>query len=136
MGVILVQLPPRWKADPGRLEAFLDAAPRRHRWAVEFRDPSWLCREVYDVLRAHNAALCIHDMIEDHPRQVTADWVYLRFHGTDYSGDYSPQALSGSARRIRRHLDEGRDVLAYFNNDIGGHAIHNAKDLRRFVEGS
>jgi len=138
LGPILVQLPPKWRADPARLDDFLSAAPERHRWAVEFRDPSWLCQEVYDLLRAHDAALVIHDLIDDHPREITAGWVYLRFHGPNagepYQGAYSPQALSGAARRIRRHLDEGRDVYAYFNNDVDANAPSNALDLRRYVE--
>jgi len=136
LGPILVQLPPHWGADPGRLDAFLREAPRRHRFAVEVRDPSWLCREVYDVLRAHRAALVIHDGLEgrSHPVVRTADWIYLRFHGDGYAGTYSPQALGGQARRIRRWLAEGHDVYAYFNNDLGGHAPRDAADLRRFVQ--
>ena len=134
LGPILVQLPPHWNVDVDRLAAFLEAAPTRYRWAIEIRDQSWLCKEVYGLLREHDAALCIHDMIERHPRLTTADWVYLRFHGDHYAGSYSAQALSGAARRIRSHLDEGRDVYAYFNNDIGGHAVQDAQDLLRFLE--
>ncbi|MEA3366208.1 MAG: DUF72 domain-containing protein, partial [Candidatus Hydrogenedentes bacterium] len=92
LGPILVQLPPHWKSNPDRLDAFLAAAPKRHRWAVEFRDPSWLCESVYTVLREHGAALCVHDMLPDHPEKLTTDWTYLRFHGPQhtlkYQGDY------------------------------------------------
>jgi len=127
-----VQLPPRWRADPERLDAFLAAAPGRCRWAVEFRDPSWLCEAVYAVLARRGAALCVHDMIEDHPVRVTAGWVYLRFHG-GRSGCYGPQALAAQARRIAGWAGEGRDVYAFFNNDLGGHAVTNAQQLRRYV---
>jgi uncharacterized protein YecE (DUF72 family) len=135
LGPVLVQLPPRWKADPGRLDRFLQAAPKRFRFAVEMRDESWLCEPVYRVLRRRRAALCLHDLIGRHPVELTADWVYLRFHGDGYAGSYSPQALSASARRIIRWLGEGLDVYAYFNNDAGGHAVANAASLRRYVEG-
>ena len=81
LGPILIQLPPNWKADPERLAGFLNVAPTDHRWAVEFRDPRWLCEAVFAILNEHRCALCIHDMIENHPRLVTAGWVYLRFHG-------------------------------------------------------
>jgi uncharacterized protein YecE (DUF72 family) len=84
LGPILVQLPPRWGVNPQRLAAFLEKAPRAHRWTVEFRQKDWLCDKVYRILQTHNAALCIHDMIEDHPRHLTADWTYLRFHGDRY----------------------------------------------------
>ncbi len=133
LGPILVQLRPNWRVNVERLAGFLEAAPARHRWAVEFRDPSWLCRPVYGLLRRHNAALCVHDLIPDHPRLVTADWVYLRFHGAGDGGQYGHQALSGAARRVERHLAAGRDVFAYFNNDAHGYAISNAADLRRYL---
>jgi uncharacterized protein YecE (DUF72 family) len=136
LGPILVQRPPNWHADVERLAAFLDEAPSDRRWAVEFRDPHWLQQPVFDVLRERNLALCIHDMIDDHPWEITADWVYLRFHGPG-GGDtgYTHQALSGSARKISGEQQAGRDVYAQFNNDVGGHAVRDARDLRRYVEG-
>lgn len=134
LGPVLVQLPPHWNANPDRLSNFLEHAPRDLRWAVEFRDPSWLCEDVYELLRAHNAALVIHDMIPDHPRVCTADWTYLRFHGASAEGDYTSQALTAWAARIRDLLAGGRDVYAYFNNDVGGYALYNAADLMRFVQ--
>jgi len=72
LGRILVQLPPNWKADPERLAGFLKVAPKDHRWAVEFRDPRWLCEAVFAILNENRCALCIPDMIENHPRLVTA----------------------------------------------------------------
>ena len=135
LGPILVQLRPNWRADPGRLGAFLDAAPADHCWAVEFRDPSWLCETVYELLRKHNAALCVHDLIPNHPRVVTADWVYLRFHGGSDGGNYTPQALTAAARRVKRHLADGLAVFADVNNPANGYAGGNAADLRRYVLG-
>ncbi|MFW6132533.1 MAG: DUF72 domain-containing protein [Planctomycetota bacterium] len=135
LGPILVQLPPNFNPDAERLAAFLDEAPRRHRWAVEFRNPDWLCERIYAVLRDHNAALVVHDLIDDHPHVATADWVYLRFHGAGDGGDYTPQALTASARRIKDHLSANRHVYAYFNNDAEGYAVANARDLRRYVLG-
>jgi uncharacterized protein YecE (DUF72 family) len=133
LGPILVQLPPNWKPHPDRLAAFLKAAPRRHRWALEFRDRRWLCDEIFAILKEHGAALCVHDMIENHPGQVTTGWVYLRFHGKRYGGSYSPQYLAARAKDIQDHLADGLDVYAYFNNDLHGHAVRNALDLRRYV---
>ncbi|HET7006861.1 MAG TPA: DUF72 domain-containing protein [Candidatus Binatia bacterium] len=133
LGPILVQLPPKWDVNIGRLHGFLNAASRSIRWSFEFRDRRWLCEEVYAVLQRHNAALCIHDMIENHPRRLTADWTYLRFHGDHYSGNYSAQSLKQQAKWITQQLADGRDVFAYFNNDAQGHALGNAADLKRYV---
>jgi uncharacterized protein YecE (DUF72 family) len=130
LGPILVQLPPNWKANPERLDEFLEAAPSRHRWAVEMRNNSWLNEEVYEVLRSHRAALCLHDILEGHPEVITANWVYLRYHGVDYSHNYTPQELEEAAHKIERFLNEGMDVYAYFNNDAHANAVRNAEELR------
>lgn len=134
LGPILVQLRPNWKADPERLDQFLAAAPDKQRWAVEFRDPDWLQEPIFEILRNHGAALCIHDMIEKHPRELTSDWTYLRYHGDHYTGSYSHQFLKAEADRIQKWLDDGKDVYAYFNNDQDAHAVHNAIDLKRYLE--
>lgn len=129
LGPILVQLPPKWHKDTERLEDFLKAAPKDHRWAFEMRHPDWLCEEVYDILRNHNAALVIHDLIADHPRVVTANWIYFRFHGKNYNGSYTNKQLDEVAAQIKDHISKNREVFAYFNNDAEGHAVKNALTL-------
>jgi uncharacterized protein YecE (DUF72 family) len=125
--VVLWQLPPRMKADPGRLDAFLAAQPDL-RQAVEFRDPAWYTREVFAVLRRHGAALCEHDLVAERA-EPTARFRYLRFHGASarYQGRYGRRALAGVARELD---DWGQDAYVYFNNDVGGHAVRDALDLR------
>ncbi len=134
LGPILVQLPGRWRANAERLDNFLAQAPAGYRWALEFRDKSWLCEEVYTVLAEHKAALCVHDMLPVHPQRLTADWCYWRFHGDHYRGSYSSQYLTAQAQKIEQHRLSGRDVYVYFNNDEKGHAVRNARDLRRYCE--
>jgi uncharacterized protein YecE (DUF72 family) len=133
-GPTLVQLPPRWRRDVARLDDFLSVAPPSKRWAVELRDPSWLSEDVYDVLRRHRAALCIHDLLADHPWELTTDWTYVRFHGPNalehpYQGRYGPGRLSEPAERLRAWLARGVDVHAYFNNDDSGFAVEDAQWL-------
>ncbi len=129
LGPILVQLPPKFKKDRDRLDEFLRAAPRRHRWAVEFRDPSWLDDEIFALLRTHGAALVLHDHIKDHQRVLTADWAYLRFHGGENKGSYSNRQLLETVEHIQRYLEEAQTIWAYFNNDLNGYAVYNAMDL-------
>ena len=136
LGPTLVQLPPRWRRDVGRLEEFFAAAPRELRWAVELREPSWVDDSVFDVLRRHGAALCIHDLLADHPWELTTDWTYVRFHGPDalnvkYWGRYGGTRLWRAADRLGSWLDEGVDVYAYFNNDWHGAAVEDARWLER-----
>ena len=51
-----------------------------------------------------------------------------------YQGRGYYVSLVAEARAIRDDLAKSLDVYAYFNNDIGGHAVHNARDVRRYVE--
>lgn len=134
LGPILVQLPPRWKPDPERLDAFLGEAPETFRWVLEFRNPLWLREDIFQILADHGAALCIHDLLEDHPRELTTSWTYLRFHGPEeYAGSYPSQVLQGEAGWITARLGEGRDVYVFFNNDQGGAAPRNARELANLV---
>src|SRR5687768_1362660 len=124
LGPTLVQLPPRWRRDVGRLDEFLSVARSigaELRWAVELREPSWVDDAVFDVLRRHGAALCIHDLLANHPWELTTDWTYVRFHGPDalrvkYHGKYGGRRLGKVASRLEPWLDDGIDVYAYFNN--------------------
>jgi uncharacterized protein YecE (DUF72 family) len=135
LGPILVQLPPHWSRNSPRLATFLKTLPSSYRWAVEFRDPSWLCEEIFHLLEDYQVALCVHDMLPEHPQRITTDWIYLRFHGGNpYYGNYSPQFLTNEARRIQDHLQKGRDVYAYFNNDQQGYALKNATDLKCYLQ--
>jgi uncharacterized protein YecE (DUF72 family) len=134
LGPTLVQLPPRWKRDTDRLDEFLSVAPKHLRWAVELRESSWVDEDVFAVLRRHGAALCIHDLLPDHPWELTADWTYVRFHGPraltrKYWGRYGEKRLTPVADRLAVWLDEGRDVYAYFNNDYRGYAVADASWL-------
>lgn len=138
-GPTLVQLPPRWKRNVERLEEFLGAAPRSRRWAVEVRDASWLHDDTFAVLRKHGAALCIHDLLADHPFVLTTGWTYVRFHGPAaierrYRGAYTGRRLRRWVDRLASVVDDGHDVYCYFNNDFQGDAVRDATWLRDALE--
>jgi uncharacterized protein YecE (DUF72 family) len=138
LGPNLVQLPPRWRRDVGRLDDFLEAAPKRIRWAVELREPSWIHDEVFATLERHGAALVLHDLLPDQPMLVTAPFTYLRFHGPDavehrYHGRYGGRRLWRWADRCTGWLAGGIDVHAFFNNDYEGHAVADARWLRSAI---
>jgi len=131
LGPTLVQLPPRWRRNVERLDEFLQLAPTSMRWAVEIRDPTWLHDDVFALLEQHDAALCIHDLLPDHPWIRTTSWTYVRFHGPDaaskrYLGRYGGRRLWRVADRLGSWLDDGVDVYAYFNNDYHGDAVVDA----------
>lgn len=111
LGPILWQLPPTFKYDRERLEAFFELLPRngadasklagKHddrlrararrkfkprlkiRHAIEVRHKSFEDPEFIDLLRRHRIALVVADTAGKWPsmEDVTADFVYVRLHG-------------------------------------------------------
>jgi len=127
LGPLLFQLPPNFGPDLDRLRDLLELRKAADRWTIEFRHAGWFSDAVLELLRASNVALCIQDMTPGCPRVATADFVYTRFHGThEHDGNYSDSTLHRHSREIEKWLDSGLDVYAYFNNDVGGHAVLNA----------
>ncbi|MBI4378033.1 MAG: DUF72 domain-containing protein [Nitrospinae bacterium] len=136
LGPILFQLPPHWKRNLSRLEEFIKFLPDNRLFAFEFREPSWFNKGVYDLFRERGIALCIYHMPEfESPLEVTAKFVYIRFHGTEflYGGRYSKDELSRWADKVKEFIKMGKDVYVYFNNDAYGYAVINAKELMEMV---
>jgi uncharacterized protein YecE (DUF72 family) len=186
LGPILWQFPPQLRFDPDRFEPFLELLPadtaaalrlarRRHsrmhgrsvlaideprplRHAVEIRHESFLDTRFIDMLRAHGVALVVAETARKWPmpRDVTADFMYLRLHGDRelYRSGYGAAALSRWAERIRAwHAGNepvelppdavrvsapapprpaGRDLYCYFDNtDVKLRAPKDAQSLMR-----
>jgi uncharacterized protein YecE (DUF72 family) len=120
IGPVLFQLPPQFKANPERLKSFLKLLNKKHRYAFEFRHPSWYYPNILKVLEDHNIALCLSDHHDaPAPWEITARHVYIRAHGP--SGRYKDRYPSST-------LEDWRDVFAgwrrrrltvycYFDND-------------------
>jgi uncharacterized protein YecE (DUF72 family) len=139
---LLIQLPPSQGRDIEKLRAYVlelrEIAESPWPIAVEFRNGSWLDADVYRTLDKLDVAMCIHDMrgraASDRPNE--ASFVYVRRHGSAggrYAGSYSPEQIAVDASHIQRWVRDGRGVYVYYNNDIGGHAFWNARDLRSAI---
>ena len=136
LGPVLFQLPPKWKINRGRLEEFLQALPPYHRYTFEFREQTWLCDEICQLLAKYNAAFCIYDIGGFHsPILTTADFAYVRLHGpgNKYQGSYSDRALKIWAKQIDQWYASGKSVFVYFDNDQAGYAAQNALTLKRML---
>jgi len=139
--VVLFQLPPFWKSNCTRLHALCEFIRSQRivpgvRAALEVRNPSWLSPDCFEALRQHNVALAFTDWPALKVKEpLTADFVFLRRHGPEglYSSDYSDALLQEDARQIRAWRAQGRDVYAYFNNDVHGYAPRNAATLKRLL---
>lgn len=136
LGPILYQLPPNLHKDLSRLDEFIAGIPVRDRAVFEFRDRSWYEQDTFDLLNARGVALCVHDMGDKAPpRIVTGGMVYVRFHGTNgrYQGNYPDAMLQDWAAWIKSQIGHVRAIYAYFNNDISGHALNNARTLKQIM---
>lgn len=137
LGPVLFQLPPKWRCNPDRLQDFLATLPSAHRYAFEFRDHSWFTSEIYAMLRDANAAFCMYDLADfQSPREVTADFVYIRLHGPGdaYQGSYVTGTLAGWAGAISSWAGQGREVYCYFDNDQEAFAARNALELQGMLD--
>ncbi len=138
LGVVLWQFPPEFKADIGKLKEFLEAIGHyKARNTFEFRDKSWINKQVIALLVKNNTALCIADWPDFLcSAPVTADFVYIRRHGADgeYASGYTTEQLRADAKAINKFLKDGKDVFLYFNNEAGGYAPKNARELRNILK--
>lgn len=136
LGVILFQLPPKWKINAARLKDFISVLPDKYRYAFEFREHSWYNDETYAILRSNNCAFCIYEL-EHHlsPMEVTADFVYVRLHGpgNKYQGRYTLNILNEWAQRCLKWQKQGKDVFIYFDNDQEGFAAFNASEIQHII---
>ena len=131
LGPVLFQLPPRWRPNFPRLEAFLEALPQGQRFTFEFRDPRWHTPGVMGLLERYGSAFCCFDLGGSaSPIQVTTDFAYIRLHGPDapYRGSYGDACLADWAARIAAWQRDGLDVC-YFDNDERAYAPRNARSL-------
>lgn len=137
LGPILLQLPPDFRCDLGRLDATLDCFPAGTRVAVELRHESWFTAETAALLERHGAAFCLADSpARRTPTWRTADWGYVRFHeGRSLPHPcYGRAALRTWAGRLADLFGPAGEVFAYFNNDPGGCAVRDAVRFARELE--
>ena len=184
LGPILWQLPPQQAFDEAKLRAFFELLPRstkqaarlarRHdqrlagrsetqastdqpiRHALEVRHPSFMQPAFIELLRSYGIAACVADTAGIFPciEDVTADFVYVRLHGSSelYTSGYAPRELNHWAARIQNWLEgrsgprsaliadtsgsgSPRDVYVYFDNDVKVRAPFDAANLARLLSG-
>jgi uncharacterized protein YecE (DUF72 family) len=133
LGPVLVQLPPSftYEGDLQALKGFLGAVPDDIRFAVEFRHPSWLRGETWDLLKGRNVA----NTIVDEPllpadTVVTADFAFVRWHGRGsrpwYNYRYGTKELEAWVPKVREVVSKTKEVFGYFNNHFRGFAVENS----------
>jgi uncharacterized protein YecE (DUF72 family) len=180
LGPVLWQFPPTFRFSAERLDHFFSLLPRdteaaaglaegRSDWladrtwaktaqrrelrhAIEIRHQSFLDPAFVALLRKHRVALAFADSVAwPYAEDLTADFVYLRLHGSEelYASGYSDEAIDHWAARIKlwaaghepndarlaapeteRAAQIPRDVYAYFDNDAKVRAPVDARSLK------
>jgi uncharacterized protein YecE (DUF72 family) len=180
LGPVLWQFPASFRFSAERLDHFFSLLPRdtgaaaalaehRSEWladrawakiqhrrelqhAIEIRHQSFLDPAFIALLRHHRVALVFADSVSwPYAEDVTADFVYLRLHGSEelYASGYSDEALHHWATRVKLWA-EGyqpndarliapdteparqslRNAFVYFDNDAKVRAPVDARSLR------
>jgi len=148
LGPVLIQLGPDF--GPTELPAvaqFLPKLPRDIRFAIEFRQRSWIHDGVLALLAEHNVALTLSDgrwiprkQMMQLATRPTADFLYVRWMGADQSiVDYSriqidrSRELESWTSVLWPYAEQGREVFGYVNNHFAGHSPESARELQRLM---
>jgi uncharacterized protein YecE (DUF72 family) len=129
LGVVLFQLPPFFRLDLARLDAFLRELPEGHAYAMEFRHDSWNDPEVALRLRAAGVALAAAEIeIAETPEvAVTAPFAYVRLRKTP---PYTEEEMGRAGELAKRLSREVQDVYLYAKHDDEGVAPEHVKRIQ------
>ena len=82
LGCLLIQLPPKYSFNIEHLEDFFSILPKEFRFAVEFRNVSWMRKETWPLLEKYNVAYCnVDEPLLPPEVHITTDFAYFRWHG-------------------------------------------------------
>lgn len=135
LGCVLFQMSPRLGYSEAFLERIISSLDNSFLNVVEFRHESWWRQEVYDELAKHNISFCgmSHPTL---PKDVitNTDLLYYRFHGEEalYASLYSSEKLKETIDVVGES-GKVKQAFIFFNNDIHGHAIQNASEMKSIV---
>ncbi|HVX73860.1 MAG TPA: DUF72 domain-containing protein [Devosia sp.] len=147
LGAVCWQLPPNFKYDLERLEAFFKLLPRDIRQAIEVRSKAFATPDLVALLKSHNIALVTADTADWPWLDQTADFTYCRLQGPPGGERYDGAGLDLWAGRLGalaagKPIDgqmivpmagkqPERDVFAYFVSTDKVHAPGNALAIQQ-----
>jgi uncharacterized protein YecE (DUF72 family) len=130
LACILIQLPPKYEFNPDNLELFLKQLDPIFKYAVEFRNVSWMREETWKLLKLYDAAyVSVDEPLLPPDMHLTADFAYFRWHGRgkkpwfDYR--YRSDELDPWVPKVQAAAVKVKRVVGYFNNHFHGYAPEN-----------
>ena len=139
LGCLLIQLPPKYEYDLDHLESFLKILPSDFRFAVEFRNLSWMRDETWSLLKKYKVAYTIVDEPLLPPEiHITSDIAYFRWHGHGkrpwFNYRYSKEELEPWIPKVKETSKKVKKIYAYFNNHFHGYAPENCLQVLEMLE--
>jgi len=130
LGCILIQLPPRFGFDLDLMADFFKILPTNIKFAVEFRDLSWMRDETWRLLKKYEVAYTIVDEPLLPPEvHVTSKIAYFRWHGRGtrpwYNYRYGINELKPWVPKVKEVASKVETVYGYLNNHYHGYAVEN-----------
>lgn len=140
MGPVLLQLPGQVKFNYHRAAYLFDILKKKYRkydFVIEIRHGSWLEPDSLNLMTQHDIGFVISQSGGFFPfaEIVTGTNIYIRFHGPAalYASAYSDEDMRQWAAKMLQWSKDGYVVWAFFNNDIHGHAFHDAARLQQLT---
>ena len=136
LACLLIQLPPKYTYNPENLEEFFKLLDPTFRYAVEFRNITWLLPETvtFKLLEKYRVVYTIVDEPILPPEiHLTTDFAYFRWHGKgediwfDYK--YNEKELDAWIPVVQATSNKVKKVYGYFNNHFHGYAPENCLQL-------
>ena len=135
LGCLLFQFPPSFKYDEDSIQLIIKSLKPHFKNVVEFRNPGWWNKEVYDELKANEIIFCS----VNHPQMpedliITTSTAYVRLHGNTqlFYSAYSDEFLSTLHRTLVKNTGI-KEAYIYFNNTASTAGILNAQQFKGFL---
>lgn len=138
LGCLLIQLPPSFAFDLKTLEGFFCALTKSVRFAVEFRNLSWMRSETWDLLESYNVAYVnVDEPLLPPEVHLTADFSYFRWHGHGskvwFDYNYSREELERWVPKVKEAADSVKEAYCFFNNHYHGYAVENCLQIMEML---
>lgn len=137
LAAVLIELPAGLPSASNRLSRLLAALPNGGRYAFALPGVHWHRREVYDLLEAYGATVCVRDSdARAGPVPVAGTFVYARLQGPAATGGgrYGATTLRGWATRVANWKRKGNPVFVFFANTDSGLAFKDARLLNSYLQ--
>jgi len=134
LGCLLIQLPPSYDYNPENLEAFFRTLPPQYRFAIEFRNLSWMRQETWQLLEKYDVAYTnVDEPLLPPEVHITTDFTYFRWHGKGekpwFNYLYKKEELEPWIPKVQKASEQVKKVYGYFNNHFHGYAPENCLSL-------